>query len=504
MIDRLHDDEERPGWAVIDIGSNSVRLVMYEGPARSPITVFNEKTLCGLGQTDPETGHLRVEAVDDALQTLRRFRRILDASPPQVLSVFATAAARDAPNGQDFLAAVEEVGFSPLLLSGEEEARLAAYGIICGAPEILRKPGGVLAGDIGGGSLELSHITGASEDWVGDRISLPLGALRLSVAYETDRAAARKHIEKCVAEVDWLANFKGKELHIVGGAWRGLARIAMQQDDYPIDILDRYTIGRSQILKLCDVISRQSTDSLTLMPVVQRRRAPTLPYAAMVLEAVVRVADIDCVEVASSGVREGMLFAGLAREEQEADPLIEGCAYMAAPFGSELRPDAEVLTELVAPLFSEDKPDLLRWRHAAAILCNFSKALQPDERAIHSVKAIMALPLRGIDHKGRIYLSAALAIRHGARVEDLEAWLPMTLLNRRQREEVVVLGLALRFLATLSPGGGEVLETAAFVMTRGTLGFRLPEGYDDIWGATPAKRLDRLAAAMGLEPAGLL
>ena len=140
-----------------------------------------------------------------------------------------------------------------------------------------------------------------------------------------------------------------------------------------------------------------------------------------------------------------------------------------------------------------------RWRHAAAILCNFSNGLQPDERAIHSAMTIMGLPLKGIGHPGRVYLSAALAVRHGASSEDLDDWLPMGILNRRQRKDVVILGLALRLLTTLSPGGGPALEGTRVEVSRGRLRLVLPKEFRDIWGATPAKRFDRLAAAMGLE-----
>lgn len=499
MTDCFLDETSGPKWAVIDIGSNSVRLVMYEGPPRSPIPVFNEKTLCGLGEIDRQTGELRPASMHSALDTLKRFRLILDSAQPSLLHVFATAAVRDAPNGRNFLGDIEEIGFSPVLLPGKEEARLAAMGILSGAPEILDWPHGALAGDIGGGSLELSHIDGNEQNFIGNRVSLPLGALRLSVKFGEDRDAARDYIRKKIDSVGWLNNFNGHEMHIVGGAWRGLARISILKNQYPLEILDRYAIMKSDLLQLCQLVSQQSAASLAAMPVVQRRRAPTLPFAAMVLEAVIETARIDRIEIASSGVREGMLFAGLEKEIQQQDPLIAVCKNLAERYGSHLHPDGDVLFKLINNLFVDNDKKIARWRHAAALLCNFSAGLQPDERAIHSAKAIMALPLQGLDHPGRIYLSAALAVRHGAGTDDLDQWLPHGLLKEHLREEAIILGLALRFLATLSPGGGPVLETAQFKIANRQLVFYLPEELLNIWGNNPARRFTRLAEAMDLE-----
>lgn len=484
--------------AVIDIGSNSVRLVVYEGPLRCPIMVFNEKTLCGLGERDRLSGDLRPEPMAEALATLARFRVILNAADPDVLHVFATAAVRDAPNGLDFLAEVEALGFSPLLLSGGDEARLAAYGILSGAPEILDTEHGVLAGDIGGGSLELSHIHAQTKGWVGDRVSLPLGALRLSVEFEDDRSRAREHIDSLISDVPWLSTIKSDSLHMVGGAWRGLARIAIAQAQYPIEILDRYKMARKDVIRLCEVVSRQSAASLASMSVVQRRRAPTLPYAAMVLEAVLRTTKVSHIEVASSGVREGMLFAGLTERQQKRDPLIEVARHLAARFGSHLRPPAEELETLLMPLFPDANAKEQRWIKASTELSNFSAGLEPDERASHAARAIMALPLKGIDHQGRIFLSAALAGRHGAGEDKLANWLPMALLSEERRQNAMVLGLALRFLLSLAPAGGLALQSGSFGLKEGELFYDLPSELHGVWGTIPAKRFDRLAAGLGL------
>lgn len=235
------------------------------------------------------------------------------------------------------------------------------------------------------------------------------------------------------------------------------------------------------------------------MRVVQRRRAPTLPYAALVLEVVLEKSGVEFLEVVSSGVREGMLFAGLLPEVQARDPLIEASRHLATRFGSHLRPPAEELEKIIAPLFTSAGRAERRWLRTAAELSNFSAGLEPDERASHAAKAIMALPIKGISHEGRIFLSAALAGRHGASEDLLEEWLPIGVLPRRLRHNAVLLGLVFRFLLSLAPAGGPVLREGSFMLTNDSLEFRLPEELLSAWGATPTKRFDRLADWLGLE-----
>ena len=145
-----------PTVAVIDIGSNSVRLVVYEALTRSPTPIFNEKALCGLGRNVLTSGRLADEAVARALASIRRFRVLCTQLNVGELHVLATAAVRDARNGPDFVAECEAICGVPLrLLSGREEATFAALGVVSGTYQ----PDGIV-GDLGGGSLELVDIKG--------------------------------------------------------------------------------------------------------------------------------------------------------------------------------------------------------------------------------------------------------------------------------------------------------------------------------------------------------
>ena len=157
----------------MDIGSNSVRLVVYEGLSRSPTILFNEKVLCGLGKGIALSGRMDDDSVQRALASLHRFKALSDQARAKTMYELATAAAREASNGADFIRQAETILQRKVrVLSGEEEARYSALGIISGFFD----PDGI-AGDLGGGSLELIDIKGHE---IGPGITLPLGGLRLA------------------------------------------------------------------------------------------------------------------------------------------------------------------------------------------------------------------------------------------------------------------------------------------------------------------------------------
>lgn len=485
--------------AVVDIGSNSVRLVIYEGPPRCPVSVFNEKMLCGLGSREKDTGLLRSEAVEGALSVLSRFSGILRVVQPDETHVFATAAVREAPNGASFLASVQQLGLSPRLLSGEEEAEMAALGILSCTPALVNGTERAIAGDIGGGSLELSVLAPDQPSRVGERISLPLGALRLQSDWGEDRTGARAHIDSVVESVRWLSGQSDRKLYAVGGAWRALARIEMLHDQYPIDILDGYYIPAKKALRLCEIVSHQSVRSLESIPGGQRRRAPTLPFAAMVLSAVIHRSGVAGFEISASGVREGILFDALDPETKKLDPLMSLSAHARAMHGAVLAPDPADTVPRITEALGYISDEVHRWLKAAAILVNVSTPLQPDARASHAARLPMSLPLRGISHAGRLFLAVTVGTRHGADEEELSECVPLSLLEDDLRTTARAAGLAFRFLAALAPGGGAVLREGHFVKTGQRLSYRLPNGSGALWGASPQKRLDRLATALGLE-----
>src|SRR6202166_4628392 len=186
-----------PPVAVIDIGSNSVRLVVYEGLTRSPTPIFNEKVLAGLGREVQTTGLLALDAIDTALDALKRFRALCDTLHVRKIWAIATAACRDARNGRAFIAEAERISRTPIqILSGQREAHLTAFGIISG----IYKPDGIVA-DLGGGSLELVDVHGSR---VRSGVTLPLGGLALQDISAKSLKQAAKYVEEAFENLDML------------------------------------------------------------------------------------------------------------------------------------------------------------------------------------------------------------------------------------------------------------------------------------------------------------
>lgn len=258
--------------AVIDIGSNSIRLVVYERHARTPTVLFNEKVLAGLGRGVGATGRLSAEATEQARRALVRFRRLCDQIGVVDLHILATAATRDAANGEEFLVAVEQICRTPVrLLSGRDEARLAAYGVISG----IWRPDGIV-GDLGGGSLELVEI---KQDEIGRGQTLPLGGIRLQEDADGKIAKAQKIAEQALADVEWLPIGAGKPFYAVGGTWRSLARLHLHQDGYPLHVMHDYAIPAEEAIEFCQLVTRRDPESLDMIEVVSRARVRCCPSA---------------------------------------------------------------------------------------------------------------------------------------------------------------------------------------------------------------------------------
>src|SRR5271169_960904 len=235
--------------AVIDIGSNSVRLVVYEQMARSLVTIFNEKALCGLGREVQSTGLLAPDAVDKALTSLRRFRALCGVMKVGRVHAIATAACRDASNGADFIAKAERIcGVRIEILSGAREAKLSALGVVSG----VHSPDGIV-GDLGGGSLELIDVRGSR---VRSGVTLPLGSLALQDSSHKSLERAERIVRTELSEVAQLKAGRGRTFYAVGGTWRALARIHIIQSDYPLRVMHGYSIPAADALDFAQRLRR--------------------------------------------------------------------------------------------------------------------------------------------------------------------------------------------------------------------------------------------------------
>ncbi len=486
-------ENDTPPIAVIDIGSNSIRLVVYEAMWRAPLPVFNEKVLCGLGRGLDETGRLSAAGVELALESLPRFVALARSMGADPLMAFATAAVRDAANGGDFVNAVEAAtGLAIEVISGEEEARLSGLGVLSAIPSA----NGIM-GDLGGGSLELVELqSGGSHR----QATLPLGPLRIAKDVRKDPNRLRKAVEDALDAVEWLPGHAGDELYAVGGAWRALARIHIDRTGHPLHMIQHYRIDTEQALDLARSVSRMTEADYSAVPGINRRRLETIPYAALLLHRLLKRTSVSSLVFSAYGLREGKLFELLPAAVQSLDPLISMCRQFGQPMGHSVV-DGDELWRWMRHILTDDDPALDRLGHAACLLSDIARLEHPDYRAEHALTRVLRFPFVGIDHPGRAFVALAVASRH-AQVVDLPVMKAIKgLLNRGSIDRARAIGLGIRLAYTLS--GGNVDTLRRFRLERGgdELVLRVPADQAALSGDIIERRLGVLARMLGVQAA---
>lgn len=474
---------------VIDIGSNSIRLVVFDGLSRVPVPLFNERVICALGKGLGQSGRLNPQGVELALVNLYRFTRLAEAMGVATLDLLATAAVRDAENGHEFVAEVEKrCGYPVQVLGGDQEARLSALGVIAGMPQV-----DGLMGDMGGGSLELVELRGGE---LGRSITLPLGPLRLMDATGDDRGKAKSEINRHLSQVTWLKELKGRCFYAVGGAWRALARLHMEQTSYPLHVIHGYTLSRGAADDLAAVIGQQGRRSLARSNGVSRRRVETLPYAALLLGGIVANGQPKEITFSSFGLREGFLFDRLPPVERAHDPLLLAAVDFAQREGR--FPDlGDDLVRWVATLFNDEKPAAARMIAVTCHLADVAWREHPDYRAQQAFTRLLYHPFVGLTHVDRAFLAYAVFTRYGGAAESPDAAVALALLSDKQRGRARVLGLALRLAFSLSGGTGVMLVRSRLELSGNRLVLTLPADGSLPPGEAIERRLKALAEAVG-------
>jgi exopolyphosphatase/guanosine-5'-triphosphate,3'-diphosphate pyrophosphatase len=483
-----------PRAAVVDLGSNSVRLVIFEGRTRNPTVIFNEKAVLRLGRGLHQSGRLNEEGVEQAVMVLRRYHALARAMQADPFEILATAAVRDASNGPAFVRAVEQAlpGVPVRVLTGEQEAALSADGLLCGIPAA----DGMLA-DIGGGSMEVVHLR--SGRMVAAQ-TLPLGVLRLADRAGGDPVRARAIAEAALETIAWLAEGVGRDLYLVGGAWRALARIHMEQTGYPLSIVHHYTVDREEARDLAGVIGGANRRQLERLPGISRRRVDDMPYAAVVLRRLLRATGARRVVFSANGLREGWFMKLVPEAAKAAPPLRAAGQELAARYGrSPTLPPA--LLAWTAPLFDREAPEAARLREAACWMSDIGSHDHPEYRAEQAFYRVLRQPAVALDHHARAFLALTLALRYDAEPDANFLDSARTLLDIGTLRSAEILGTALRLAYTLSGGTAELLSGTRIYSDHAQLMLILQQGTGVFAGESVTRRLDRLAQALGLEAA---
>lgn len=485
---------------VIDIGSNSVRLVVYEGAVRSPTPLFNEKVLCGLGRSVATTGHLGNQATERALAALARFRAIARILEVKYLRAIATAAVREAEDGPDFIRRAEQAaGLKIEILSGEVEAELAARGILMG---FMHADG--IAGDLGGGSLELIDIAAGQ---LAEATTLPLGGLRLIDTTGNKLDKAQILADQHLGAMPWLGNGKGRIFYAVGGTWRALAKLHMAATNYPLRVMHGYRVGTREAIAFCELIRR--TKKLATLPGgddISKARREVLPYGALVLERLLRRLEPSEVLFSVFGIREGLVHSLLSEAERAKDPLISFCEDYARLRSRSLE-HARELVAWTEPLFEGPSPaetaDERRLRHAACLISDIGWRAHPDYRGEQSLNVIAHAALGGIDHEARIFLALAVYFRHAGggdeRGDELSERLK-TAVSRRVLRRARIVGAAVRTAHMLSIGMPGIIDETSIRVEGKRLVLSLPKVHAALDGERLRSRLKGLAELLECEP----
>ena len=492
MAARLAVRDARPA-AVVDIGSNSIRLVVFRDRSRAPTAVFNERVICGIGRDMARTGHLHKDGVAQALANLPRFAAIAKSMDIRDTSLLATAATREASDGPDFLRKIEDIFDRPVVqLDGDEEARLAAAGVLCGLPDAR----GMVA-DLGGGSLEVAAL---SKGKMGKFATLPLGPLRLLATVGDDRGKISKSVGGALNKIDWMDSaLKEGSIYIVGGAWRALARLHMVQTGYPLRVIHNYRISGREATEFCDVVAGLGTSTLARIDVVPKARANTLPVAAAVLQQLIVESKAEQIVFSALGIREGRVFDMLDDEARAEDPLIVACEEVAER-ENRFPGAGEAVFDWVSPLFEEESSGEKRLRRAACLLGDIGWHEHPDYRAEQVYFRILRLSLLALTHNEKTRIALAVYRRYGGSMNDQALRTAEALLSDEDTVWSRRLGAALRLAETLTAGNADLLRGAQLKLSKDSLTLKMKNGHAALVGDVVRNRFSTLARQFDREP----
>lgn len=480
-------------FAVIDIGSNTVRLVVYENRERAPYVVFNEKVFCGLGRGVSVNGMMIKVAMDLAISTLTRFSMLLNKMEIKDPRIVATSAVRDAKNGPDFIKKVKKrTGLEIQVIDGIEEARLSGCGVICAVPHAKG-----IVGDLGGGSLELASV---EEKEVSNEVTLPIGPLRLQDRNGRLIDNPKRKIKSELAKVNWLKDVKGCKFYAVGGSWRALARIHMKVVGYQHINMHNYVIPVDEITALAKRVSKMSLIELEeYRPYIADKRVSIISLASLTLYSLLKIIKPSKFIVSAFGIREGVLYDEMDVDVRKQDPLIIGCHQVAEMTGR-FPEHGKRLYNWINPLFKGESVEQKRLRLAICILSDVGWRGHPEYRAEKVVAEVLYGRLGGINHWGAGLIAMALYVCYGGsnnRVRQVEV--AESLINNDDMHYAKKIGLALRLAQRLSAGTSKALRLAELSPTQGRLLLNVNPEKSDIVNEVVKRRHTELADFLGLE-----
>jgi len=486
--------------AVLDIGSNSVRLVVYERHSRSLTPLYNEKVPCALGRGMATSGKLADDNVERALTAIQRFTLVARMMRAGKVYVLATSAVREASNRREFVDAVEAIMDTKVhVLSGEEEAHFAALGVVAGMPGFSG-----MVGDLGGGSLELSTIDDGADS---NGQTFELGVIRMQDDSEGSMSKAVEIIHKRLKDSS-LSDNKGGTFAAIGGTWRSLAKLHQMQTDYPLHMVQHYTVPAEKMIAFCNDIVKGdgSRKGYAGAEQVSSSRRDLVPYGAAVLAEVLKEGRFEHVTFSALGVREGYLYGLLDKKERRVDPLIQGAEELSV-LRSRSPAHARDLIEFSDRYFEvaglKESDDERRLRVVACLLADIGWRAHPDYRGAQSVDAIAYGSLNGVDHPGRAFLAHAMAVRYnGLKTKGIDLSLS-GLADEKMIDRARLVGALFRVAYPITAAMPGVLPRIRFSLKDDELVLTLPSDFAFLDGEHLRGRLEQFAGVVGHKEANI-
>lgn len=478
--------------AIIDIGSNTVRLVVYGGPSRAPVVLLNEKVTAKLGRGVGETGLLSGKAMAAALATLARYRILIESAGIRDITVVATAAVRDATNGSQFLDAVRALGLEPRLLSGEEEAITSAHGVMAAFPGAK----GMVA-DLGGGSLELvdinTHALGA--DHCAHGVSLPLGSLLLPALRKAGPAQFNRKVAKLLQKADLVVGH-GLPLYLVGGSCRAFARYALDATGWPLDDPHGFELDTATAIALAGTLARRRSKVPLQVPGLSASRLASLTDASALIAVLAGQIRPSSLVFSSWGLREGLIYRSLSPSERSRDPALAGITEFTTSMGSSVSLATMVTgwTEPANPPWQLRRENL---RLAATMLALASAGIEPNLRAEHATDWALRKRWIGIDHEERAMLAATILANSGRPVAAMEL---ERLAPAESLQQAAIWGQAIRLCRRLTGGSAPALAASWLGVSGDRLVLSVRQPLAALFTDTIGKDLRALARMLELDP----
>tara|TARA_R110002126_G_scaffold76017_3_gene189761 strand:- start:49576 stop:51111 length:1536 start_codon:yes stop_codon:yes gene_type:complete len=486
--------------AVLDIGSNSVRLVVYERHARALTPLYNEKSACALGRGVGQTGRLADANMAQALNAIKRFALVSRMMRVGKVFILATSAVRDAANREEFVSTVEALMESEVqVLSGEQEAHYAALGAVAGISNFAGT-----VGDLGGGSLELSNILNGNDT---DGQSFELGVIRLQDDSNGSPSKAASIVRERLKDSVLSKASKGTSFAAIGGTWRALAKLHQIVRKYPLHMVQHYVVSAEEMLEFCgEIVGASSLKGYEGADQVSSSRRELVPFGAAVLAEVLKAGQFKDVVFSALGVREGYLYGMLDKREQAIDPLIQGAEELSV-LRSRSPAHANDLIEFTGQFLAvtgvQEGSEEARLRTVACLLADIGWRAHPDYRGSQSIDAVAYGSLSGVDHPGRAFLAQIIAIRYdGPKSKAAASLVKLGSAELTQRARVI--GTLFRVAYPMTAAMPGVLPRIRFELDDDALWLVLPSDLAFLDGEHLQNRLETFAGVAGFKTARIV